>query len=65
MVFIFNDNEFNSTKSMEGYVMDMILGFILMFGIAMILCVGCWLANGTQDHIDYMNDKIRKDKNAK
>ena len=22
MVFIFNDNEFNSTKSMEGYVMD-------------------------------------------
>ena len=65
MVFIFNDNEFNSTKSMEGYVMDMILGFILMFGIAMILCVGCWLANGTQDFIDEQNEKIRKDNNAK
>ena len=65
MVFIFNDNEFNSTKSMEGYVMDMILGFILMFGIAMIICVGCWLANGTQDFIDEQNEKIRKDNNAK
>ena len=41
--------------------MDMVLGFILMFGIAMILCIGCILANGTQDHIDYMNDRIRKD----
>ena len=61
MVFIFNDNEFNSTKSMEGYVMDMILGFILMFGIAMILCVGCWLANGTQDFIDEQNERLRKD----
>ena len=65
MVFIFNDNEFNSTKSMEGYVMDMILGFILMFGIAMILCVGCWLANGTQDFINEQNEKIRKDNNVK
>ena len=65
MVFIFNDNEFNSTKSMEGYVMDMILGFILMFGIAMIICVGCWLANGTQDFIDEQNEKIRKDNNVK
>jgi len=65
VVFIFNDNEFNSTKSMEGYVMDMILGFILMFGIAMIICVGCWLANGTQDFIDEQNEKIRKDNNAK
>ena len=65
MVFIINDNEFNSTKSMEGYVMDMILGFILMFGIAMIICVGCWLANGTQDFIDEQNEKIRKDNNAK
>jgi len=41
--------------------MDMILGIILMFGIAMILCVGCWLANGTQDFIDEQNDRIRKD----
>ena len=40
--------------------MDMILGFILMFGIAMILCVGCWLANGTQDFIDEQNERIRK-----
>ena len=39
----------------------MILGIILMFGIAMILCVGCWLANGTQDFIDEQNDRIRKD----
>jgi hypothetical protein len=43
----------------------MILGFILMFGIAMILCVGCILANGTQDFIDEQNEKIRKDNNAK
>ena len=43
----------------------MILGFILMFGIAMLLCVGCILANGTQDFIDEQNEKIRKDNNAK
>ena len=61
MVFIINNNEFNSIKSMEGYVMDMVLGFILMFGIAMILCVGCWLANGTQDFIDEQNERLRKD----
>jgi len=41
--------------------MDMILGIILMFGIAMILCVGCWLANGTQDFIDEQNERLRKD----
>ena len=40
---------------------NMILGFILMFGIAMILCVGCWLANGTQDFIDEQNERLRKD----
>ena len=40
---------------------DLMLGIVLMFGIAMILCIGCILANGTQDHIDYMNDRIRKD----
>ena len=40
---------------------SMILGFILMFGIAMILCVGCWLANGTQDFIDEQNERLRKD----
>ena len=39
----------------------MILGVILMFGIAMIICVGCWLANGTQDFIDEQNDRIRQD----
>ena len=44
---------------------SMILGFILMFGIAMILCVGFILANGTQDFIDEQNEKIRKDNNAK
>jgi len=32
-----------------------------MFGIAMILCVGCWLANGTQDFIDEQNERLRKD----
>ena len=41
--------------------MDMILGVILMFFIAMIMCVGCWLANGTQDFIDEQNERIRKD----
>ena len=41
--------------------MDIVLGIILMFGIAMILCIGCILAKGSQDHIDYMNDRIRKD----
>ena len=41
--------------------MDMILGIILMFGIAMILCVGCWLANGTQDFIDEQNERLKKD----
>ncbi len=41
--------------------MDMILGVILMFCIAMIMCVGCWLANGTQDFIDEQNERIRKD----
>ena len=40
---------------------DLMLGVILMFGIAMILCVGCWLANGTQDFIDEQNDRIRQD----
>ena len=40
--------------------MDIILGVILMFGIAMIMCVGCWLANGTQDFIDEQNERIRQ-----
>jgi hypothetical protein len=42
--------------------MDMILGIVLMFGIAMIICVGCILANGTQEHIDYMNNSYLKEK---
>jgi len=45
--------------------MDMILGFILMFGIAMIICVGCWVANGTQDFIDEQNDRIRQEQLTK
>jgi len=44
---------------------NLMLGVVLMFGITMIICIGCILANGTQDHIDYMNEKIRKDNNAK
>ena len=40
----------------------MILGIVLMFGIAMIICVGCILANGTQEHIDYMNNSYLKEK---
>ena len=47
---------------------DIITGIVLMFGISMIICIGCILANGTQDHIDYQNSKIRKqieeDRNA-
>ena len=42
--------------------MDMMLGIVLMFGIAMIICVGCILANGTQEHIDYMNNSYLKEK---
>ena len=38
------------------------LGIVLMFGIAMIICVGCILANGTQEHIDYMNNSYLKEK---
>ena len=45
--------------------MDMILGFILMFGTAMIMCIGCWLANGTQDFIDEQNDRIRQEQLSK
>ena len=47
---------------------DIMLGIVLMFGISMIICIGCILANDTQDYIDYQNSKIRKqieeDKNA-
>ena len=32
------------------------LGIILMFGL-----VGIILAKGNQEHIDYMNDRIRQD----
>ena len=42
--------------------MDMMLGIVLMFGIAMIICVDCILANGTQEHIDYMNNSYLKEK---
>jgi len=42
--------------------MDMMLGIVLMFGIVMIICVGCILANGTQEHIDYMNNSYLKEK---
>ena len=42
--------------------MDMMLGIVLMFGIAMIICVGCIMANGTQEHIDYMNNSYLKEK---
>ena len=42
--------------------MDMMIGIVLMFGIAMIICVGCILANGTQEHIDYMNNSYLKEK---
>ena len=45
--------------------MDMILAIILMFGTAMIMCIGCWLANGTQDFIDEQNDRIRQEQLSK
>ena len=38
------------------------LGIVLMFGIAMIICVGCIMANGTQEQIDYMNNSYLKEK---
>ena len=43
MVFIFNNNEFNSIKSMEGHVMIWfpvgiaVVGFIFVLGIAIAL----------------------------
>ena len=42
--------------------MDIMLGIVLMFGIAMIICVGCIMANGTQEQIDYMNNSYLKEK---
>ena len=27
---------------------------------AMIICVGCIMANGTQQHIDYQNERLRR-----
>ena len=42
--------------------MDIMLGIILMFAIAMIICVGCIMANGTQEHIDYQNQSCLKAK---
>ena len=42
--------------------MDIMLGIILMFAIAMIICVGCIMANGTQEHIDYQNQSYLKEK---
>jgi hypothetical protein len=41
---------------------ELMLGVVLMFGIAMIICIGCILAKGSQDHIDYMNQKFREEK---
>ena len=38
-----------------------ILGIILMFGLVGIICIGIILAKGSQEHIDYMNDRIRQD----
>jgi hypothetical protein len=40
---------------------NLILGIVLMFGMAMIICIGCILAKSSQDHIEYMNDRIRQD----
>ena len=36
---------------------ELMLGIILMFGI-----VGIILAKGSQEHIDYMNEKYREEK---
>ena len=41
---------------------ELMLGIILMFAIAMIICVGCIMANGTQEHIDYQNQSYLKAK---
>ena len=40
--------------------MDLLLGIFLMFGIAMIICIGAILANGNQEHIDYQNERLRR-----
>jgi len=39
---------------------ELMLGIILMFGIAMIICIGCIMANATQQHIDYQNERLRR-----
>jgi hypothetical protein len=44
---------------------DIMVGLIFVFGIAMFICIGCILANGTQEHIDYMNERIRQDEYKK
>ena len=42
MVFIFNNNEFNSIKSMEGHVMD--YNLIMYIGVGLIVGgFGLWL----------------------
>jgi len=40
---------------------ELMLGIILMFGLVGIICIGIILAKGSQEHIDYMNDRIRQD----
>ena len=44
---------------------DIMVGLIFVFGIAMFICIGFILANGTQEHIDYMNERIRQDEYKK
>ena len=36
------------------------LGVILMFATVGIIGIGIILAKGSQDHIDYMNERIRQ-----
>ena len=40
---------------------ELMLGIILMFGLVGIIGIGSILAKGSQEHIDYMNDRIRQD----
>ena len=40
---------------------ELMLGVILMFATVGIIGIGIILAKGSQEHIDYMNDRIRQD----
>ena len=41
---------------------ELMLGIILLFATVGIIGIGIILAKGSQEHIDYMNEKYREEK---